>query len=336
MPGTVSASARTRSVASRSSPRTSTSVSISAIDRSARCTAETWWKAAVTRDSGSSFSACWAALPSSTGSANGPCLSKPSGFTQSITILPTSWSRSASSSSAWPSHGTATSTTSAAAAQPALSCPVTRSVPDCSFSSAAAVSARSAFREPITTRIPPRAQRSARPLPCGPVPPSTPTVSCVTSVKKSSIGHQTLRPSDYFERDLPQFRVRAQQTDADRLAFREILADAFGDDRRFGEEHLRRVVLRAENDRVELLARPVAEDPRLDLVEARLVDLVGQGVRAGHQRRQLGQRGANPLRHRLPRREREARLGGEPVDQPAQRRRDVRVRRGDAGVGGQF
>jgi len=51
-------------------------------------------------------SACWAALPSSTLSANGPCLSKPSGLTQSITILPASASRNDSSSVPWPSHGT--------------------------------------------------------------------------------------------------------------------------------------------------------------------------------------------------------------------------------------
>ena len=68
-------------------------------ERSARCTAETWWNAAVTRESGSSCSACCAALPSGTANAYGPCLSKPSGFTQSITILPDNGSRNDVSSS---------------------------------------------------------------------------------------------------------------------------------------------------------------------------------------------------------------------------------------------
>ena len=65
-PGMRPASACTMSVAARSSPSTSTSVSISSTSGSSRTTAETWWKAAVTRRPAAAAAACWAALPSST------------------------------------------------------------------------------------------------------------------------------------------------------------------------------------------------------------------------------------------------------------------------------
>src|SRR5664280_2346741 len=53
MPGTRLARACTRSVAARSSPRTSTSVSTVGTAGSSNSTAETWWKAATTRLAGS-------------------------------------------------------------------------------------------------------------------------------------------------------------------------------------------------------------------------------------------------------------------------------------------
>ena len=48
------------------------------------------WKAAITVDSGSSCCASCAAEPAATLSGNGPRWSKPSGLTQSTTILPAS------------------------------------------------------------------------------------------------------------------------------------------------------------------------------------------------------------------------------------------------------
>ena len=78
------------SASSRSSAQISTSRSIRSTSGSASSGALTWWNAAQTRESGSSAAACCAALPSATGSAYGPCLSKPSGLTQSTTILPAS------------------------------------------------------------------------------------------------------------------------------------------------------------------------------------------------------------------------------------------------------
>ena len=85
----------------------------------------TWWKAATTVDPVRIAAASWAAEPSSTRSANAPCLSNPSGFTQSTTTLPASAPASERSRSAWPSYGTATTTTSAAAAASSLDSPRT-------------------------------------------------------------------------------------------------------------------------------------------------------------------------------------------------------------------
>lgn len=154
MPGTRPASACTSSTSARSSPRTITSVSISSISGSWRSTAERWWKAAVTRESGSRAAACSAALPSSGFSAYAPFLSKPSGLTQSTTSLPASSSRRASRVLPCPSHGTATITRSLRRAHSALSAPST----PCP-SSAAAACARSAAREPMITFWPALARR---------------------------------------------------------------------------------------------------------------------------------------------------------------------------------
>src|SRR5439155_1650637 len=73
-------------------------------------TADTWWNAPTTTEPGNTAAACSAALPSATVSAWTPPASNPSGFTQSMTILPASGSASEASSSRWPSHGTATIT----------------------------------------------------------------------------------------------------------------------------------------------------------------------------------------------------------------------------------
>ena len=78
---------------------------------------------------------------------------------------------------------------------------------------------------------------------------------------------------------------------------------------------------------------PVGQQRRLGAVDAGPVDLAGQRVRGGHQLRQRGQRRAQPARAaRAPAVDRQADLGAEPVDQPPQRRRDVRVRRADPAV----
>src|SRR4051795_3639180 len=170
----------TRSQASRfsPSPRTSTSVSTSATSGSSSFTAETLWKAPITVESGSSAAACSAAEPSSTSRTNAPCLSNPSGLTQSTTTLPARVPASDLSRSPCPSHGTATITISPAAAAPSLSAPVT-SPPVAEASVLAVSSARSALRLPITTGSPAAAKRRASPRPWGPVPPSTATVVAV-------------------------------------------------------------------------------------------------------------------------------------------------------------
>jgi len=54
--------------------------------------------------------------------------------------------------------------------------------------------ARTAFRDPISTLIPATAQRRDSPRPCGPVPPSTPTVRSVTSVNSCPFPHTRTAP----------------------------------------------------------------------------------------------------------------------------------------------
>ena len=90
-----------------------------------------------------------------------PRLSKASGLTQETTVLPASGS--AATRSSWPSHGTASTTTSASAQASALAAPVTSPAPSTPVSrariSSAAATAFSAAREPITTAWPWRANR---------------------------------------------------------------------------------------------------------------------------------------------------------------------------------
>ena len=96
-------------------------------------------------------------------------MSKPSGFTQSITILPVSGPASPVSRSRWPSQGTATITTSAAAAASALAMPRIDRVPSrparLAAISVAAVCARSMLREPMMTGVPAAVNRCASPRP---------------------------------------------------------------------------------------------------------------------------------------------------------------------------
>ncbi len=89
-------------------------------------------------------------------------MSKPSGLTQSTTILPSSSERSDSRRDLCPSHGTATITMSASEAAPEFSAPRTgRPGPRLS----AASWARVALRDPITTECPASANLRASPLP---------------------------------------------------------------------------------------------------------------------------------------------------------------------------
>ena len=80
------------------------------------------------------------------------------------------------------SHGVATTTRSAAAA-PALSAPSSRRSESGqrATTSPATVAARSASRDPIVTRMPASASRTATPRPAGPVPPRIPTCTPLPS-----------------------------------------------------------------------------------------------------------------------------------------------------------
>ena len=164
-------------------PRTSTSVSMLATSGSSSSTALTWWKAPTTVDSGSIAAACWAADPSATGRAKAPCLSKPSGFTQSTTTLPAQHRAKLGEQlgMARPRARRPRPRRPAAAAA-TFAAPVTsrRSA----SARVAAASRRHARRSrlPITTVSPAAAQRRASPRPCGPVPPSTATVVPVRSL----------------------------------------------------------------------------------------------------------------------------------------------------------
>ena len=110
--------------------RTRTSVSNDATSGSSSSTALRWWNAPTTRERGRTAAACSAAEPSATGRAYAPCLSKPSGLTQSTTTLPaSSSSQRHEQRRRWPSHGTATITTSAVAAHSAFDAPA-HPVPD--------------------------------------------------------------------------------------------------------------------------------------------------------------------------------------------------------------
>src|SRR5215218_6021795 len=109
------------------------------------------------------------------------------GTTQSTTIFPASGVASSASVAACPANGTATMTRSAAPATSTFEPPVTETSPPAEAvlarvaTSAATSAARSASRDPSRTRWPAAASRTARPLPCGPVPPSTPTTSSSTA-----------------------------------------------------------------------------------------------------------------------------------------------------------
>src|SRR3954468_6526879 len=201
IPGSRPASACTASVASRTSPTTMTSPSRVGLERSSSSLADRWWKAPTTWLSGSSAAACWATLPSSTSSTKAPSSSNPMGTTQSTTILPARGVASSASVAACPANGTATTTRSAAPATSTLDppCTDTGTPPEAlsaRFATSAATSAaRSASREPISTRCPAAAGRTASPRPCGPVPPSTPTTSSSTarSVTSPPSAHRPTR-----------------------------------------------------------------------------------------------------------------------------------------------
>src|SRR5579859_804101 len=95
-----------------------------------------------------------------------------------MTIFPASGPASGFSRSPWPSQGTATITTSAAAAASAFAMPrMPRSAPI----SSAAATARSTLREPMMTWFPASANLRARPRPWSPVPPRMPIARAVTS-----------------------------------------------------------------------------------------------------------------------------------------------------------
>ena len=101
---------------------------------------------------------------------------------------------------------------------------------------------------------------------------------------------------------------------------------------RVGELDDAAALLRLHDDRVELVADPRAQQCRLDRVERLRLELVGLAVGRRHEVRQLRQCLAHPLRHLAPEAQRLARDEHEAIDQPAQRRGRVGVRRGDRGL----
>src|SRR3954451_8777691 len=109
------------------------------------------------------------------------------GTTQSTTTLPASGVASSARVSACPAYGTATITRSAAPATSTFDPPRTdtstppAAAPARVATSEATCSARSASRDPSSTRYPAAASRTASPRPCGPVPPSTPTTRSSTA-----------------------------------------------------------------------------------------------------------------------------------------------------------
>src|ERR1700722_11193090 len=102
-----------------------------------------------------------------------------------MTILPASTAASDLSRSPWPPQGTATITTSAAAAASAFAMPrMPRSAPR----ACAAATARSALREPMVTGLPASANLRARPRPWSPVPPRMPIAKVATSGPGAACG----------------------------------------------------------------------------------------------------------------------------------------------------
>ena len=170
-----SMSSTVAAVASTWSEHTSTSA-INPDSRFSISEAGRWWKAADTSESGRA--ACTAAAIDPRGGIRAS-ISRPSltrALTMEITTLPARGSRRARTVGMALSHGVATTTSSAAAA-PALSAPSTTPGATCarSTSSATTWAARSASRDPIVTRTPASASRAATPRPAGPVPPRIPT-----------------------------------------------------------------------------------------------------------------------------------------------------------------
>ncbi len=98
------------------------------------------------------------------------------------------------------------------------------------------------------------------------------------------------------------------------------------------EHHGALAVLGVDDHGVELLPLAAAQQPGLDGIDRGALDVAGAPVGRRHQTGQLGQRGAQRVVGLPAGGQRQADLGAEPVDQPAQRRGDVRVRRGDAAV----
>ena len=104
-------------------------------------------------------------------------------------------------------------------------------------------------------------------------------------------------------------------------------------DRRVGDLHQPvPAVVDVDDDRVERRTDQRCEDGRLDGVGGGPLQLAGEPVRLGHDRRDRRQCVAGPARHVGPPAQRLADDQAEPVDQPAQRGRDMRVGRGDRGV----
>ncbi len=92
------------------------------------------------------------------------------------------------SNSACPANGTVSITTSACATAAEFSAPSTRALPPhCAWISAAAWRARCSSREPMMMSTPARAQRSAKPRPSGPVPPTTATGPFTTRAPRSNL-----------------------------------------------------------------------------------------------------------------------------------------------------
>src|SRR5680860_1337388 len=174
-PGISSIRRATRALSALRSPQVGTS-SPGSTAGSARLGAPTVCRAAtMVTPSGTISCACWAAEHCQTPSVRVavPLTAAASGTVQSTRICPgRSAPRRLLRFSDWARKGTVRKTTSARCAASSLSSPSTAAPGTASRSFAAASSARSTEREPSTTGRPASAQRSARPAPRAPVPPT--------------------------------------------------------------------------------------------------------------------------------------------------------------------